>query len=102
MKVWVVSACVKVEYEAHTGLCSLNRTSTSRPTFDFILSQLFQSRLFPTASFHRIPLLSHSFTFIFFALPSSPFAPHASLRVIFVPLSALPLVLRSPLSGYLR
>lgn len=31
VKVWVVCACVRVEYEAHTHFCSL--TSTNRPFF---------------------------------------------------------------------
>ncbi len=66
------------------------------------LSQLFQSFLFPTASFHRIPSFSHSFTFIF-----SLHFRHLPLLltppcVLFSYLSTLALFLHSPLSSYLR
>ncbi len=77
--------------EAHTHFCSLTRTSTNRPTFCshfyfFSLSAIsvlsISYRFFSLYSL----VLSLIYLHILFALPSSPFAPHASLRVIFVPL----------------
>lgn len=77
--------------EAHTHFCSLTRTSTHRPTFCsrfyfFSLSAIsvlsISYRFFSPYSL----VLSLIYLHILSALPSSPFAPHASLCVIFVPL----------------
>ncbi len=77
--------------EAHTHFCSLTRTSSNRPTFCsrfyfFSLSAIsvlsISYRFFSPYSL----VLSLIYLHIFFALPPSPFAPHTSLRVIFIPL----------------
>ncbi len=99
---WVVSAYVK---PTHTSAHWPGHPQTVLPfvvAFISSLSQLFQSCLFPTASFHRIPSFSHSFTFIF-----SLHFRHLPLLltppcVLFSYLSALALFLHSPLSSYLR